>query len=67
VVKSGGGVWELFTGREVFEVIDILPTIALWLVWGMAGMFLVLAGIAALGAIIYPFYILFEGIRNKLL
>jgi len=48
-------------------VIEVLPTIALWLVWGMAGMFLVLAGIAALGAIIYPFYILFEGIRNKLL
>jgi len=48
-------------------VIDILPTIAMWLVYGVAGMFLVLAGIAALGAIIYPFYILLEGIRNKLL
>ena len=45
----------------------VLPAIALWLVWGMAGMFLVLAGIAALGAIIYPFYILFEEIRHKLL
>lgn len=58
MVKSGGGVW---------EVIDILPTIAMWLVYGMAGMFLVLAAICAVGAIIYPFYILFEGIRNKLL
>jgi len=48
-------------------VIEVLPTIAMWLIYGMAGMFLVLAGIAALGAIIYPFYILFEGIRNKLL
>jgi hypothetical protein len=58
VVKSGGGV---------FEVIEILPTIAMWLIYGMAGMFLVLAAICGLGAIIYPFYILFEGIRNKLL
>ena len=48
-------------------MIDILPTIATWLVWGLAGMFLVLAGIAALGAIIYPFYMIFEGIRRKLL
>ena len=48
-------------------MIEILPTIAMWLVYGVAGMFLVLAGIAALGAIIYPFYILFEGIRRKLL
>ena len=48
-------------------MIDTLPTIAMWLVWGMAGMFLVLAGIAALGAIIYPFYMIFEGIRRKLL
>jgi hypothetical protein len=45
----------------------VLPTIAMWLVYGMAGMFLVLAAICALGAIIYPFYILFEGIRRKLL
>ncbi len=48
-------------------MIEVLPTIALWLVWGMAGMFLVLAGIAALGAIIYPFYKIFERIRRKLL
>ena len=48
-------------------MIDILPTIAMWLIYGMAGMFLVLAAICGLGAIIYPFYILFEGIRNKLL
>jgi hypothetical protein len=48
-------------------MVEVMPTIAMWLVWGLAGMFLVLAGIAALGAIIYPFYILFEGIRHKLL
>ena len=48
-------------------MIEILPTIAIGLVWSVAGMFLVLASIAALGAIIYPFYILFEGIRRKLL
>jgi hypothetical protein len=48
-------------------MIDILPTIAMWLVYGMAGMFLTLASICAVGCIIYPFYILFEGIRNKLL
>ena len=48
-------------------MIDILPTIATWLVYGMAGMFLTLSAICALGAIIHPFYIIFEGIRNKLL
>jgi len=48
-------------------MIDILPTIALWLAWGMAGMFLTLSGIMALGCIIYPFYMIFEGIRRKLL
>ena len=46
-------------------MIDILPTIATWLVWGVAGMFLTLASICALGCIIYPFYIIFEGIKNK--
>jgi len=46
---------------------SILPTIALWLAWGMAGMFLTLSGIMALGCIIYPFYMIFEGIRRKLL
>ena len=45
----------------------ILPTIATWLVWGVAGMFFTLASICAVGAIIYPFYILFDGIRRKLL
>ena len=58
MVKSGGGVTAM---------IEVLPTIAMWLVYGMAGMFLVLAAICGLGAIIYPFYILLEGIRNKLL
>ena len=48
-------------------MIEVLPTIAMWLVYGVASMFLTLAAVAALGAIIYPFYILFEGIRNKLL
>lgn len=48
-------------------MIEVLPTIAMWLVYGVAGMFLTLAAIAALGAIIYPFYLLFEGIRNNLL
>ena len=48
-------------------MIDILPTIAMWLIYGVAGMFLTLASIACLGAIIYPFYLIFEGIRRKLL
>jgi hypothetical protein len=48
-------------------VIDILPTVAMWLLYGLAGMFFVLAGIITLAAIIYPFYMIFEGIRRKLL
>jgi hypothetical protein len=48
-------------------MIDILPTVATWLIYGLAGMFLVLAGIISLCAIIYPFYLLFQGIRHKLL
>jgi len=46
---------------------EVMMLVGSWLVWGLAGMFLVLAAICALGAIIYPFYIVFEGIRNKLL
>ena len=48
-------------------MIDILPTIAMWLIYGVAGMFLTLASICALGAIIYPFYLIFIGIRDNLL
>jgi len=48
-------------------MIEVLPTIAIWLAWGMAGMFLTLSAICALGAIIYPFYMIFDGIRRKLL
>jgi hypothetical protein len=48
-------------------VIEVLPTIAMGLVYGVAGMFLTLAGICGLGAIIYPILMLFEEIRNKLL
>jgi hypothetical protein len=48
-------------------VIDILPTVALWLLYGVAGMFFTLAAIVAAGAIIYPFYILFKGIKEDLL
>ena len=36
-----------------------------YLVYGVAAMFLTLSAICALGAIIYPFYIIFEGIKNK--
>ena len=48
-------------------MIEVLPTIATWLVWGVAGMFFTLAGIMAVGCVIYPFYILCEGIRKNLL
>ena len=48
-------------------MLEILPTIALWLTWGVAGMFLTLAVIITLGAIIYPFYMIFDGIRRNLL
>ena len=43
----------------------MINTLLLWLVWGVAGMFLTLASIMAVSCIIYPFYILFEGIKNK--
>ena len=49
------------------NVIDILPTIAMWLLYGLAGMFFTLAAIITLGAIIYPFYMIFDGIRRNLL
>jgi len=48
-------------------VIEILPTIAVWMLYGGVAMVLTLVAICTVGAIIYPFYILFEGIRNKLL
>jgi len=46
---------------------EIMTTIATGLVYAVAGMFLLLSAIIALAAVIYPFYILFEGIKNKLL
>jgi len=48
-------------------LMEVMMFIGTWLVWGLAGMFLTLSAICALGAIIYPFYMIFEGIRNKLL
>ena len=48
-------------------MIEVLPTIAMWLLYGLAGMFLTLAAIITLGAIIYPFYMIFDGIRRNLL
>jgi len=48
-------------------MIDIIPTVAVWLLYGVAGMFFTLAGIVAAGAIIYPFYMLFKGIKEDLL
>ena len=48
-------------------MIDILPTITMWLIYGVAGMFLTLASICAVGAIVYPFYLILDGIRRKLL
>ena len=47
------------------NVIEILPTIAVWLGYGLASMVLTLVAIIAVGGIIYPFYILLEGIRHK--
>ena len=46
---------------------QIMETIALWLIWGVAGMFLTLAAICALGCILYPFYIIWKGIKEELL
>ena len=48
-------------------MIEILPTIAVWMLYGGVAMVLTLVAIITVGTIIYPFYILFEGIRNKLL
>ena len=38
-----------------------------WIVYGVAGMFLMMATIMAIACIVYPLSILFEGIKNKLL
>ena len=46
---------------------SVLPIIALWLLWVMMWVFLILTSICAVGAIIYPFYLIFDGIRRKLL
>ena len=46
---------------------EVLMLIGSYLVYGVAAMFLTLSAICALGAIIYPFYIIFEGIRKELL
>ena len=43
----------------------MISTLVMWLVWGVAGTFLALASIMAVGCVIYPFYIIFEGIKNK--
>ena len=43
----------------------MISTLVMWLVWSVAGMFLTLASICAVGCVIYPFYIIFEGIKNK--
>jgi hypothetical protein len=48
-------------------VLEILPTVALWLLYGVAGMFFTLAAIVSAGAIIYPFYVIYEEIRKNLL
>ena len=50
--------------KRLMEVINL---VGMWLVYGVASMFLTLAAIMAVGCIIYPFYVIFEGIKNKLL
>jgi len=46
---------------------ELMQLLSQYLIWGVAGMFLTLAGICGLGAIIYPFYIIWTGFRDKLL
>ena len=53
--------------REVVWMLEVLPTIALWLLYGVAGMFFTLAAIISAGAIIYPFYMIWKGIKENLL
>ena len=48
-------------------MLEVMTIVATGLVWAVAGMFLVLSAIIALAAVIYPFHILFEGIKRKLL
>ena len=38
-----------------------------WIVYGVAGMFLMMSAIMAMACIIYPLSILFEGIKKRLL
>ena len=48
-------------------LMEVMMLLGGYLVYGVAAMFLTLSAICALGAIIYPFYMIFDGIRNKLL
>lgn len=48
-------------------MLEVMPTIAMWLVYGVSAMFLTLASICAIACIIYPFALLFKGIKENLL
>ena len=48
-------------------LMEVMMLVGSYLVYGVAAMFLTLSAICALGAIIYPFYMIFEEIKNKLL
>ena len=46
-------------------MIELMQFVGQWLVYGVAGMFLTLASICGLGAVIYPFYMIWEGFRDN--
>ena len=48
-------------------MIDILPTLVIWLSYGLAAMFLTASAIMAIGCVVYPILILLKAIRRKLL
>ena len=64
---DGLAVYDGTTDNFEGELMELLTIIATGLVWALAGMFLLLSAIIALAAVIYPFHVLFEGIKNKLL
>jgi hypothetical protein len=39
---------------------ELMAVVILGLIYGVSGMFFLLASVAAIGAIIYPFYIIFN-------
>lgn len=48
-------------------MIDILPTLVIWLSYGLAAMFLTASAIMAIGCVVYPIFCILKAIKKNLL